>query len=92
MIKVQWTKDPESVLDYTFDWRALGCLDDEEVIHRYEITSVGVDILRHSEENGAVTIWVAGGNIRKRAIASCKIVTNAGRTYKRSMQFIIKNK
>lgn len=91
-MEVRWVKDPESILDYAFNWRALGCLHPDESIVKYEITSVGVEVLRDSEEDGIVTVWVSGGTIRKRSIVSCKITTSANRIYKRSMQFIIKHK
>jgi len=89
-----FTKDPEAVLDYTFDWKPLthgvpGATSDwlatGETISSYTVTvPTGITKDSDSQADGVVTYWLSGGTAGTTYRVECKIVTNAGRTDERS--------
>lgn len=89
-----FTKDPEAVLDYTFDWKPLthgvaGATSDwlatGETISSYTVTvPTGITKDSDSQASGVVTVWLSGGTAGTTYRVECKIVTNAGRTDERS--------
>lgn len=84
-------KDPESVLDYEFDWTAW--LADEETISSHAVTvPAGITNASDSEDAGVVTVWLSGGTANTRYTIECKITTSAGRTDERSFQVSVKER
>lgn len=84
-------KDPEAVLDYTFDWTdylvAIG-----DTISSYEITVTGgVVIDSHSRQDGIITVWASGGTVGTPVKLKCRIVTAGNRTDEFSVNLYIKN-
>jgi hypothetical protein len=89
------TKDPESVLDYTFDWRAYtngtgktDWLASGETISAKTITAttgITVDSSALSDNDTSVTVWLSGGTDGRDYVVGCKIATDGGRTDKRSI-------
>ena len=80
-----WQHDPDSVLDYTFDWSTW--LSDGETISDATITpSTGLTIDSTNIGPTAVTVWVStDGTIGPRQVA-CLIETSGGRTVERTGQ------
>lgn len=85
-----YTKDPEAVLDYAFDWTAW--LADSETITDYQVAvpadsglTLGTSSYAPSLTGGVVTCWLSGGTIGKSARVTCHIVTDAGREDDRSI-------
>lgn len=84
--------DPESVLDYSFDW-ATSWLDDGETISSYTVTvPAGMTLASHSQAAGVVTAWISGGTVNTRYRVECKIVTSAGRTDERSITISVRER
>jgi len=77
-------KDPDSVLDYSFDWNEW--LESGESISSHVVT-VDVGITKDSSDNSstAVTVWLSGGTAGTSYNIACEIVTSAGRTTERSI-------
>jgi hypothetical protein len=89
-----FVQDPQAVLDYKWDWRALtnGSGDQDwlsagEVITDYEVTaSAGLSIDSHALTNGdtAVIMWISVSGSEKQYQTHCWIQTNQGRQDERT--------
>jgi len=97
-------KDPDAVLDYKFDWKALtngadGATSDwlasGETISSYTITAsagITVDSDSQTDTNTSVTVWLSGGTAGNDYTVACKIVTSVGRTDERTITISVINK
>lgn len=84
-------KDPEEVLDYTFDWSAY-LADIEDTIVSVEFEPVGVVLDSFSNTTTAATAWVSGGTNGTTGYVTCAITTVDGRTAVRSIYLKIKDR
>lgn len=92
-----FTKTPDEVLDYDFDWKPLSngkpgaesdWLAEGEGIDSFTVTAEsGLTVDGYSENSGIVKGWFSGGSDGTDYIATCKIVTDAAtpRTAERSI-------
>ena len=85
-------KDPDSILDWDFNWRVtdddekVPWLEENETIVSYIITlDEGITLVEDTENDGHVIVWLSGGEISKEYIVSCKIITSLGRVEPRSI-------
>ena len=95
-------KDPDAVLDYKFDWRALtnGSGDSDwlgaaETISSHIIdadTGITVDSSALSDINTSVTAWLSGGTVGIDYAVRCEIVTSAARTDERTMTIQVRER
>ncbi len=95
------TKDPDEVLDYKYDWKALtngsgkeDILVSGETISTKTITTesgITVDSSSVTDTSTSVTVWLSGGTAGTSYIVACKITTTDSRTYERSMQINVNN-
>ena len=88
--KIFPTKDPDAVLDYKFDWKALtngsgktDWLASGETIEDTYTVTVGEGITKDSDArtdtNTSITIWLSGGTTGVDYEVTVHIVTSAGR-------------
>ena len=95
-------KDPDAVLDYKFDWKALtngsgtsDWLAAAETIASYTIdedTGITVDSSSRTDANTSVTVWLSGGTAGTDYAVRCEIVTNASRTDERTMMIAVRER
>ena len=79
-----FNKDPEAVLDYSFDWTAW--LAPGETIVSYVLTIPGgITKTSDGEAGGVVTFWLSGGLANTRYRIECLIVTSDDRADERSI-------
>lgn len=88
-------KDPNAVLDYKFDWKALtngsgasNWLASAETISTHTVTAeagMTVDSSAQTDTNTSVTVWLSGGVAGRDYRVTCHIVTSAGRADDRSI-------
>ena len=78
----RYTKDPDSVLDWAFDWSAW--LADDETIVSHEIVADGVTVDTSDENEGVVTVWLSEAQKGTRRV-TCRVTTSQGRTDDRSI-------
>lgn len=84
-------KDPNAVLDYTFDWTDwLDLVSD--TISTKTVTGSGVTIDSSNQVGGLVTAWVSGGTADTTATVTCKIVTTGGRTEERTIYLLVRER
>ena len=81
----QFTKDPDAVLDFAFDWSSW--LATSETISSHTVTvEAGITLDSDSESSGIVTAWLSGGTANTVYDVACKIVTSASRTDERTIK------
>lgn len=82
-----FTKDPNSVLDYVWNWTAWL---DGDTIASHTITATGGLIVDSSTVDGPlVTVWLSGGTLGETSKVTCHIVTDGGRTEEKTSTFQI---
>lgn len=86
-------KDDASVVDYTIDWSStLNATSPNDTISTSSWTkSGGITIDSNSNTTTTATVWLSGGKLNTRAVATNTVVTTQGRTYVRSIYLDIKN-
>jgi hypothetical protein len=96
--KATIVKDPNAVLDYTFDWTAwIDLVGDVIVADDPAVTSgvspasnIAVD--SSSIVGKTVVVWVSGGAVGETATLRCRITTSGGRIDDRSVFLKIKER
>lgn len=97
-----FSKDPNAVLDYTWDWKALtngtgteNWLSSSETIASKTVTvPSGLTLDTSTNTASKVTAWISGGSIGVTYEVVCRIVTNSvpARTDERSIFITIKER
>jgi len=88
-------KDPDSSLDYKFDWKGLtnghdvsDWLASGETILSAVVTVSGAGLVKDgdsiSDSNTSVTVWLSGGNPGETGTVACKITTTDNRIDERT--------
>ena len=79
-----FTKDPDAVLDWHFDWS--NWLDVAETISTSTfIVTPGITVNSSSNTNANSTVWLSGGRPGQIYNVTNRITTSAGRTDDRSI-------
>ena len=79
-------KDPDAVLDYSFDWSSWLDSSVPETISSHTVTvATGLTKDSDSESSGVVTVWLFGGTAGNTYTVACEIETNEGRTDERTI-------
>ena len=84
--KKRFTKDPEAVLDYAFDWTAW--LETGETISSYVLTStsgITIDQTKSNQASGIVTAWLEDGTDQHNYDITCHIITSLDREDERTI-------
>lgn len=82
-------KDPNEILDYQLNWSAR--LQDDIIVSSFwEANGVTIDEDSHTEHT--TTVWLSGGELRKRALLTNRITTSSGRVMDQSVSLAIKSK
>jgi len=79
-----WSKDPNAVLDWAFDWSRW--LSASETISS-AVIEVESGLTKDSQSNTTttVTVWLSGGTLGVTYDVTCRITTNQGRTDERTI-------
>ena len=83
-------KDPQSVLDYGFDWS--DWLDADTIDTSVWTADDGITIDSESETTTTTTVWLSGGTAGKTYRLVNKVVTTAGRTEERTLNVTLMNR
>lgn len=88
MVLKTFIKDPDAILDYTFDWTEW--LQESETISIYVITiDAGITKESDNENEGKVIVWLSGGAVGETYNIACKITTDLDRTDERTVEIIM---
>jgi len=95
-------KDPDAVLDYKFDWKALtngsgtsDWLATAETINTFTIdadSGITVNSSAKSDADTSVTVWLSGGTAGTDYAVRCEIVTSLTRTDERTMTIQVRER
>jgi len=95
-------KDPDAVLDYKFDWKALtngsgtsDWLATAETISTFTIdadSGITVNSSAKSDADTSVTVWLSGGTAGTDYAVRCEIVTSLTRTDERTMTIQVRER
>ena len=95
-------KDPDAVLDYKFDWKALtngsgtsDWLQAGETISSFTIdadSGITVGSSSRTDANTSITVWLSGGTAGNDYAVRCEIVTSATRTDERTMMIQVRER
>jgi hypothetical protein len=95
-------KDPQAVLDYKFDWKALtngtgseDWLAASETISSHTVTAttgITVDSSSLTDTSTSVTVWLSAGTDQTTYTVTCHIVTSAARMDDRSITVRVRNR
>jgi len=96
MPQSEWVKDPDAVLDYKYDWKALtngtGTSDWLGALATISAPTIDADAgitvasSAWSDANTSVTVWLSSGAAGTEYKVRCEIVTSASRTDERTMK------
>ena len=86
----QFVKDPDEVLDYTFDWSTY--LGSDTISS--DVVNVDSGLTKDSDSNdtSSVTVWLSGGTAGKAYKVASKIVTAGGRTAERTIIITVRER
>ena len=84
-------KDPEGVLDYSFDWNT-NWLNGDTISASTWTVPAGITKDSDSDSGGVTTIWLSGGTAGNTYTITNRIVTAAGRTEERSVIINVKQR
>ena len=85
------SKDPDEVLDYSFDWSER-LVSGETLSTSTMLLASGTVTLGANTIVGAVTkIWLSGGVAGGVSVITNRVVTNASRTYEKSAKLRIRS-
>jgi hypothetical protein len=79
-----WSKDPNAVLDWAFDWSRWLSTDEEVSSAEVEVDE-GLTKDSQSNTTDTVTVWLSGGTLGVTYEVTCRITTNQGRTDERTI-------
>lgn len=78
-----FTKDPNAVLDYSFNWATW--LVSDTISTSTWTADTGITINSTTNTTTLATVWLSGGAAGTTYIVTNRIVTNGGRTEDRSL-------
>ena len=94
--KATITKDPNAILDYTFDWTAWLDLVSDALSSQTCAVENFADaggVVNSSQIVGKkVVVWVSGGTVGKKITLRCRIVTVGNRTEDRTVYLSVKER
>ena len=89
-LTANFTKDPDDVLDYTYDWTSW--LNGDQVSAFTAIPSPGITVNNTAFNTNSTTIWVSGGTAGFPYSVTHRITTSGGRQKDLTMTFRVANK
>jgi hypothetical protein len=87
-----WTKDPDAVLDWSFDWTAWLNTPAESISTSTFSATPGIVLGTTSNTPTGATVWLSGGSDGRPYTVTNQIVTSQGRTDNRSVTIRVQNR
>lgn len=86
-----WTKDPDAVLDWRWDWTEW-LADGETIVTSTMTVSAGLVLDSSSNSPTSATAWLSGGTPGTPYTVANRVVTSAGRTDERTVTIRVTNR
>lgn len=87
-----YKKDPDAILDYTFDWEPYLTPISDTISSVTWVVSSGITTSSPSHTTNTATVFVTGGVLDTTETLTCRIVTAGGRTDDRTISLKIVNR
>lgn len=87
----KFTKDPDAVLDYEWDWSDWLTAITDTITSVTFVPDTGIVVNSSSHTATAAIAWISGGTAGTSYNVTCRIVTAGGRTDDRTATFKITN-
>ena len=87
----EWLKDPQAVLDWTWDWTTW-LQPNEQLTSSAFAATPGITIDSISNSTNKATVWLSGGTPGIPYQVTNTITTNQGRTDERSITIRVKDR
>ena len=84
-----YKKDPNAILDYTFDWTAYLTPIADTIASATFVFDTGLTKVCQSNTTLTATAYMSGGTVGEKLNLTCRIVTAGGRTDDRSVTLLI---
>jgi len=81
-MKRDWTKDPDSVLDYQWDWTEW--LDGDVISTATFFVASGITKDSETHDSTTATVWLSGGTEETEYDVTCRVTTANSRTADRT--------
>lgn len=89
---MSWTKDPDAILDYAFDWTAW-LAEGEAITDQVVTVPAGLTIAQAATADaGVVTVWLSGGSAGEVYAVACRVTTDAGRVDERTYYLEVRDR
>lgn len=88
----KFVKDPDAVLDYTWDWADFLQAGESIVTHAVTSDTAELDVDSTTADATSITAWLSGGEDYQRALVTCHITTDQGREDDRSIYIQVRNR
>lgn len=92
---MSFTKDPDAILDYQWDWTAWLAQESDVIVTSTFIVPTGINEgtggKASSHTDTTATIWLSGGTAGSVYLVTNRIVTSGGRTNDRTTDFFVKD-
>lgn len=85
-------KDPQSKLDFAFDWSAWLAAEGDTAASFAWTVPDGLTPSGETSDGGKATIWLAGGTAGQDYRIVCRITTTAGRVDERTTRISVRNR
>lgn len=85
-------KDPDAVLDYSFDWDDGYLAAGETISTSTMIATTGITIDDDTNDTTTATVWLSGGTVGEDYTVTNRITTSASRTDDRSIRIRVVEK
>lgn len=82
-------KDPNSRVDFKFDWTS-HFTDGDKIVSAEIVPFDGLTVEEPIVSNNIVTVWCSGGNLGDRKLLTCRVHTVSGRIEDASVMIKIK--
>lgn len=88
---VRLSKDPDSKLDYTFDWS--DWLDTDTISSHTVTPQSGLTVVSSSTDptSQKIVVWLSGGTAGETYTLKCNIHTTAGRVDERTVTIVVED-
>jgi len=86
-----FTKDPDAVLDYKFDW-SIWLAESETITAAVIDVPTGLTLDSQDDADTTIIVWLSDGTDGEGYKVTCHITTNQGRTDDRSIYLICRER
>lgn len=89
---ISMVKDPDAVLDFSFDWGSKWLTEGETITEVFVDVEESLNVDSVVQVGGLVTVWLSGGVTGENCALRCRVVTTSGRVDDRTMTIRVRER